>query len=265
MQQRINMARVSYKGQPAWCIVEGEQAYALEGDRFAGPRKGAALGPVSALKLLAPIEPHNKVLGLIDNYNLRFAIAGAENAPPPGKNGRDGPGYFFKPPSAWIGNGDPVLYPRVGEMVLYEAELGLVIGKRCKAVSAEQAADYVLGYTIVNDVSAHKTTTYGNRNYHLIRSKTFDTFCPIGPWISTGVDGDEVDVQAWINGEATDKRNTREMLWKTREIVAWISDGITLMPGDIVSCGAAQLGEMKRGDRMRFELSGIGVLENPVE
>jgi 2-keto-4-pentenoate hydratase/2-oxohepta-3-ene-1,7-dioic acid hydratase in catechol pathway len=263
--ERRHMARVSHQGRPAWCLVEAGQAYALEGDRFASPRKGAALGPIAGLRLLAPIEPGNKVMGLIDNYNLRFAIAGAENAPPPGKNNRDGPGYFFKPPSAWVGPGDPVVYPRVGEMVLYEAELGLVIGRRCKAVSADQAPDYVLGYTIVNDVSAHKTKTYGNRPYHIIRSKTFDTFCPIGPWIATGIDGDDVDVQAWINGVATDKRNTREMLWKTREIVAWISDGITLEPGDIISCGAAQLGEIRRGDRMRFELSGIGVLENPVE
>ena len=140
------------------------------------------------MRLLAPIDPRaNKVPAIAANYGER--------------DERDGPGIFMKQPGTVVGPGEPIVYPRIGRSIIHEAEVGIVIGKSARHVSVDDALDHVLGYTCVNDVSARELASSDLGRGTSMRWKHFDTFCPIGPWIVTGLDGDNLGIECRVNGE----------------------------------------------------------------
>lgn len=235
--------------EPRWAIVEDGTAFALEGSRFANPVKGGKIGRLSEFRLLAPIEATNNVIGLFGTWtNL---------------DGRDGPGIFIKPSTSRIDPEDAIVVPPIAGRVVFEAELGIVIGKPCRHVSAAEAPAFVLGYTIANDVTLFDIGV--KTNFPIVMGKCFDTFGPIGPWIVTGLDGGSLRLSSRLNGTELVSANTGRMLWSPAQIVSWVSTVISLSPGDIISCGTPPGYEaMSPGDVIECEIEHIGVLRNRV-
>ena len=247
----MQLARFSLNDQIQWGIVEGDDIRAIEGDLYDNPRAGSRLCALSDARLLAPIDAHaNKVVAIAANYG--------------DKAGRDGPGIFMKQPGTVIGPDDSIIYPRIGVRIIHEAEVGIVIGKQARHVSVEEALDYVLGYTCVNDVSASELTNNDVGAGMSLRWKHFDTFCPLGPVVATDIDGDNLRIQCRVNGQTQVDGNSADMLWGVAELVSWVSDVMTLYPGDIIPSGCPSVDEINIGDTVEVEIEGIGVLRNPV-
>ncbi len=245
----MKLARVLWQGKPLWAIIEGDIAYRLAGDRFARPRKGKELAKAGKLRLLAPIEPANKIVGMLGNFGAR------------GK--RKGPGLFLKPASTVIGQNDTIVQPSPGLPVHFEAELGVVIGRTAKNVSEGKALSHVLGYTIVNDATTFPALKEDGGPS--IRFKIYDTFCPIGPWIVTDIDAGALRLTSRLNGRICQDVSTREMCFTVAEVVAWVTSVMTLQPGDIITMGTPPgNAEMRPGDRIECAIEGIGVLFNRV-
>ncbi|MYE54933.1 MAG: DUF2437 domain-containing protein [Chloroflexi bacterium] len=247
----MHIARFSLNDRIQWGIVEGDEIRALDGDLYDNPRAGGRLCSLSDARLLAPIDAHaNKVVAIAANYG--------------DKAGRDGPGIFMKQPGTVIGPDDSIIYPRIGVRIIHEAEVGIVIGRRARHVSVEDALDYVLGYTCVNDVSANQLTNNDVGAGMSLRWKHFDTFCPLGPVVATDIDGDNLRVQCRVNGKTDVDGNSADMLWGVAELISWVSDVMTLYPGDIIPSGCPGVDEIKIGDTVEVEVEGIGILRNPV-
>jgi 2-keto-4-pentenoate hydratase/2-oxohepta-3-ene-1,7-dioic acid hydratase in catechol pathway len=183
------------------------------------------------------------------------------------------PIWFTKMPETVIGSGDVVRYPAgASEQLDYEAELGVIIGKGGRGISKANALDHVFGYTIINDVTARDLQA---RHKQWFLGKSLDTFCPMGPWITTRdeVDGANLDVRCWINGELRQNANTKDLIFDTPTLIESISAGLTLLPGDVIATGTpAGVGIgfnpprfMKRGDLMEIEITGLGRLSNRIE
>ena len=247
----MHIARFSLNDRIHWGIVEGDEVRAIEGDLYDSPRPGQRLSALSDARLLAPLDAHaNKVVAIAANYGERA--------------GRDGPGIFMKQPGTVIGPDDSIIYPRIGRRIIHEAEVGIVIGKQARHVSVSDALDYVLGYTCVNDVSANELTNSDIGAGMSLRWKHFDTFCPLGPVIATDIDGDNLRIQCRVNGETQVDGNSANMLWGVAELVSWVSDVMTLYPGDIIPSGCPGVDEINIGDMVEVEVEGIGILSNPV-
>jgi 2,4-diketo-3-deoxy-L-fuconate hydrolase len=220
--------------------------------------------PQDKLKLAIPFEPANVFcVGL--NYRDH---AQEGNVPIPQQ-----PMLFAKWTSAMVGPGQAIVLPPDTREVDYEAELGVVIGKKCRGVSADKALDYVAGYLCVNDVSARD---FQRMDGQFVRAKSQDTFGPIGPWMVTRdelVDPQALGIRCSVNGRMLQNSNTREMIFGVRELIAFISRGITLHPGDLISTGTPSgVGFAQKppvflhaGDEVAVELDGIGRLTNPVQ
>jgi len=153
-----------------------------------------------------------------------------------------------------------IIYPEGVEKLDYEAELGIVIKKITKNVSKQNAKDYILGYTCCNDVTAR---CIQKKDGQWTRAKSFDTFCPVGPVISTDIDPKNLDIELRLNGELKQKSNTKDMIFDVYEIVEFISSVMTLLPGDLILTGTPEgIGQMKKGDTVEVKIREIGVLEN---
>ena len=247
----MHIARFSLNDRIHWGIVEGDEVRAIEGDLHDSPRPGQRLCARSDARLLAPIDAHaNKVVAIAANYGDRA--------------GRDGPGIFMKQPGTVIGPDDSIIYPRIGRRIIHEAEVGIVIGKQARHVSVSDALDYVLGYTCVNDVSANELTNNDVGAGMSLRWKHFDTFCPLGPVVTTDIDGDNLRIRCRVNGQTQVDGNSANMLWGVAELVSWVSDVMTLYPGDIIPSGCPGVDEINIGDVVEVEVEGIGILSNPV-
>ena len=245
----MKTAYVLHDGSPCWASIDGDDVPALQGDRFAAPGRGARLGSLAEMKLLSPIEPTAKLVALLSNWR--------------GRDGRDGPGFFIKPRSTLINPGEAIVYPPQATRVDFEAEIGVVIGRRCRNVTPAEARDFVYGYTVVNDVTAFGLGVA--TNFDFLYGKSFDTFGVVGPWIVDDIDPDNQRLRAWIGDDVKCDTNTSRMNWNTHEVVSWISQVMTLNPGDVVSCGSPPDHEpFLPGDVVRVSVEGIGVLENPV-
>jgi 2-keto-4-pentenoate hydratase/2-oxohepta-3-ene-1,7-dioic acid hydratase in catechol pathway len=144
----------------------------------------------------------------------------------------------------------------------YEAEMGVVIGRRAYKVPVSNAADYILGVTCINDVTARDLQT---KDVQYTRAKGFDTFAPIGPCIAVGLDPSALDIEGWVNDEKRQSSNTRQLIFPVQEIIAFITAVMTLLPGDVIATGTpAGIGALRRGDRFAVKIAGIGELSNPV-
>jgi len=240
---------------PAFGIVEGDTVYAGEGDVFTGLAKGAEVGAVSDVQLLAPIEP-GKVLAIGMNYLKHVKELDATREVP------TEPVVFMKPQSAIIGPGAAIELAYPENDTHYEAELVVVIGKTAHRVSEAEALDYVLGYTAGNDVSDRVQQMGG---IQWIRGKGYNTYLPLGPVIETELDPGNVTVQSRLNGEKRQDDNTNGLIFNVPFLIQFLSDVMTLNPGDIIMTGTPHgVGGMKAGDTIEIEVGGVGVLSNPV-
>ncbi|MEF3254926.1 MAG: fumarylacetoacetate hydrolase family protein [Deferribacterales bacterium] len=208
---------------------------------------------LSDVKLLPPILP-SKVVCVGRNY--------AEHAKELGNEVPEEPLIFLKPSTAIIGHEDNIIYPNASKEVHFEAELGVVIGKKCKAVTPEEAKGYILGFTCVNDVTARDIQRKENK---FTRAKSFDTFAPLGPVIETELDPLNVKVISRLNGEIKQNGTTKDMIHNVYQLISFISNIMTLLPGDVIATGTPSgVGPMNVGDTIEVEVEGIGVLRNYV-
>ena len=238
---------------------------------------GGLSGPLSAVKLRAPLPCPGKLLCLAGNYASHILEGGGNF---PGKE-KMIPRFFMKPCTSIIGTGDAIRIPPSTSFADWELELAVVIGKRGRDLTAGQALEHIGGYTIFNDISARELTfrsalpqQEGDYFFDWLVGKWFDTFGPMGPWLTTA---DEIDpfanlsMKLWHNGKLQQDANSGQMIFAPAEAIAFISQFVTLEPGDVISTGTpAGVGSVKKirlnpGDHIRGEIEGLGVLENPVE
>jgi 2-keto-4-pentenoate hydratase/2-oxohepta-3-ene-1,7-dioic acid hydratase in catechol pathway len=209
--------------------------------------------PLKEVKLLAPTIP-SKIVCIGKNF--------ADHAAEIGEEVTVEPLIFFKPSSSIIGHGDAIVIPPQSKQVELEAELCLVIGKLAKNVSEEKALEYLWGVTIANDVTA-RDLQFGDGQW--ARSKGFDTFCPLGPWVETEFVPDGQVIESRINGEIRQNVAITEMVHKIPAIISYVSKNMSLLPGDIILTGSpAGISVINSGDLIECEIEGIGILSNPV-
>jgi 2-keto-4-pentenoate hydratase/2-oxohepta-3-ene-1,7-dioic acid hydratase in catechol pathway len=248
----MKLFRVDHEGTPRYAIEEGGVFRLADGDVFAGPpfQTGAEITP---RRILSPVTP-SKVVAIGLNYKDHAAEM---NKPLPVE-----PLMFMKPSTAVIGPEDAIRLPTGAGAIHHEAELGVVIGRLAHRVPADKALAYVLGLTCVNDVTARELQ---KKDVQYTRAKGFDTFAPIGPCVAIGLDPAELDIEGWVNGERRQSSNTRQLIFSVREIIAFVSAVMTLLPGDVIATGTPSgVGPLAPGDRVTVKLSGIGELSNPV-
>ncbi|MFW6359030.1 MAG: fumarylacetoacetate hydrolase family protein [Chroococcales cyanobacterium] len=205
-------------------------------------------------QLLAPCAP-SKIVAVGKNYRNHAAEMGT---PVP-----EEPLLFLKPPTTVIADATPIYYPPQSQRVDYEGELALVIGERTTNCTLEQARTKIWGYTIANDVTARDLQ---RKDGQWTRAKGFDTFCPLGPWIVRELSAG-ARLQTFVNDEAEPKQSASisEMVFPPDVLISYISQVMTLLPGDVILTGTPEgVGELVKGDRVRIEIEGIGILENSV-
>jgi 2-keto-4-pentenoate hydratase/2-oxohepta-3-ene-1,7-dioic acid hydratase in catechol pathway len=205
------------------------------------------------VKFLSPTRP-TKIVAVGLNYK-----AHAEEM---GKPLPEEPLLFMKPSTAVIANKMRIVLPKVSERVDYEGELAIVIGRRCRKVSPEEAKDYILGYSCFNDVTARDLQ---QKDVQYTRAKSFDTFAPYGPWLVTDIDPMNLKIVTRVNGEVKQEGNTADMIFSPFELVSFVSQVMTLLPGDVIATGTPPgVGPLNAGDRVEVEIEGIGTLINYV-
>jgi 2-keto-4-pentenoate hydratase/2-oxohepta-3-ene-1,7-dioic acid hydratase in catechol pathway len=225
----------------------------IQGDLFCQYRRREAKTPLAEIKLAAPCQP-TKIVCVGRNY--------VEHAKELGNDVPRVPLIFMKPPSSITFSGEAIILPPQSAQVEHEAELVVVIGKRGRYITAEEAKSYVLGYTIGNDVTARDLQKTDGQ---WTRAKGFDTFCSFGPWIDTDFDPSDAVVTCRVNGQMRQMASTRDMVFNVGTLVAYISSVMTLEPGDLIFTGTpAGVGELRDGDEVVVEIEGLGVLRNPV-
>jgi 2-keto-4-pentenoate hydratase/2-oxohepta-3-ene-1,7-dioic acid hydratase in catechol pathway len=227
--------------------VEGNSVFSVEGDGVSREL------PLTQVRLLPPALP-TKVVAIGLNYR--------DHAEEMKVQLPDEPLLFIKPPSSVIGPEDEIVMPAQSSRVDYEAELAIVIGKTAKDVSRKDAQDYILGYTCLNDVTARDLQS---KDGQWTRAKSFDTFCPIGPWIETDVDPSDLKIELYLNGECKQASRTSNLIFDSFQLVEFVSSVMTLMPGDLIATGTTSgIGPMNAGDTVEVRIEGIGSLKNAV-
>lgn len=251
MEKRIRFS-IGPAGPARYGVLEGDTVYETPSAVSSG--RGAS-HRLSDVKLLTPCEP-SKIVCVGRNY--------VDHAKEFGNPVPEEPLIFLKPPSSLIAAGEPIVYPAITEHVSYEGELGVVIGKRAKHVTAAEAEDYILGYTCVNDMTARDLQ---KKDTQWTRSKGFDTFCPVGPWIVLRHDVvfDQLRVRTFVDGEKKQDASVRDMIFPVPVIIEFVTQFMTLEPGDLLATGTPSgVGPVLPGSIIRVEIEGIGALENPV-
>ncbi len=250
----MRIVRYQVKNDPprtGWIL--DDQVGPIEGSIFGEYRRLKADTPLDSVRLLAPAQP-GKIICVGRNY--------VEHAKELGNDVPKVPLIFLKPPSSIINPGDPILLPPQSRQVEHEAELVAVIGKRGRNITPEQAREYILGYTVGNDVTARDLQKSDGQ---WTRAKGFDTFCPFGPVIDTDFDPSDALVTCKVNGEPRQMASTRDMVFNVNTLIAFISSVMTLEPGDLIFTGTpAGVGPLLDGDEVVCEIEGLGVLRNPV-
>lgn len=246
---------------PRWGLVLDQVVYRLLSAPYMRPLHDGLYAPqitgtpvaLASVKLLAPVRPR-KIVCVGRNY--------AEHAAELGNQVPTEPLIFLKPPTTIIGPGDAIVYPDLSKSVHHEAELALVIGSRCRHVSAAEATKVIFGYTLANDVTARDLQ---NSDKQWTRGKGFDTFCPVGPWVDTTFDPAQRVVRCLVNGEVRQNGNTDLMIYSLGRIIEFVTQFMTLEPGDLVLTGTpAGVGPLQPGDTVTVEIEGLGTLANPV-
>jgi 2-keto-4-pentenoate hydratase/2-oxohepta-3-ene-1,7-dioic acid hydratase in catechol pathway len=254
----VRIARFATDDEPRFAAVGEDRSGAsilavLDGDPLYRPIQltGETI-PLEDARLVAPVLPRSKVVGVGRNYREHAAELG--NAVPAE------PLLFFKPNTSVIGPGEPIVLPRQSHNVHHEAELAVVIGRICRDVPPERVPDVVFGYTCGNDVTARDLQ---KRDGQWARAKGFDSFCPLGPWIETDLDPADLEVTCTVGIERRQLGRTSEMIHDVAELVTYISAAFTLLPGDVILTGTpAGVGPIVDGDDVTVAIEGIGELTN---
>ncbi len=247
------IVRFSHQGKVRYGLVSGGKLRLYEGSPFSGGQVGKQTAPFNEVRLLAPCRP-SKVVAVGLNYK---AHAKEVNKPLPAE-----PMLFLKPSTSVIGPGEAIVRPPISQRVDHESELGVVMGRQCRLVSPVEAKDYILGYTCLNDVTARDLQ---RQDIQYTRAKGFDTFCPLGPIIALDLDPTKAQVKALVNGEVRQNTNTSDMIFDVYTLVSFISQVMTLKPGDVIATGTPSgISPLQAGDTVAIEVQGVGVLSNPV-
>jgi len=247
--------RIEHQGRARIGTIEGDLIRLHEGDMFAGATPTAETVAVAEARWLTPTVP-TKMVALWNNFH---AAAGKNGWAIPAE-----PLYFIKTPNTFNPHGQPVRAPKSYDgRVVYEGELGIVIGKTCTAVPVDQAADHIFGYTCVNDVTALELLQRDPAFPQWTRAKNFDTFGAFGPVVATGLDPAGLVVRTLVNGRERQNYPASDMIFAPAELVSRISQDMTLVPGDVIACGTS-LGvlPMKPGTTVEVAIDGIGILRN---
>lgn len=255
----MKLCRVSHESllTARYAVLEGSRVLPLaESYNFEPVQRQNEEGLLSLdeVKLLAPVAP-SKIVCVGRNYR--------EHAAELGNKMPDEPLLFLKAPSAVVASGEQIQLPSVSQQVEHEGELGVVIGRIARKLSSnDDPLSYVFGYTCVNDVTARDLQ---RKDVQFTRGKSFDTFCPAGPWIETDIDASNASVETRLNGEVKQKGNTADMAFSVSFLIRYISEIMTLYPGDLIATGTpAGVSRMQHGDTVEVEVAGIGVLQNRV-
>ncbi|WP_374929885.1 fumarylacetoacetate hydrolase family protein [Kytococcus sedentarius] len=242
--------------EPRYGLMDGEGAKIAEitGDPLYMPIEltGRTL-TTDDVRLLAPVIPRSKVVGIRRNY--------ADHAQELGNEVDAEPGLFLIPNTAVCGPGDPVMMPALSSEISYEGELAVVIGRMCKDIEPDEVASVVFGYTCANDVTARDLQKADGQ---WARAKGMDTFCPLGPWIETELDTTDLVVRTRLDGEVVQDGRTSDMVFDVAACVSHASKAFTLLPGDVILTGTpAGVGTVQPGQRVEVSIQGIGRLANP--
>ena len=248
--------RFEHNGHSGFGVLDGGVIKVHRGDMFNDPQVTAETLAIDDVQVLTPTVPSKMIV----MYNNSHAIISKKRAATP-----EYPLFFVKPSSTFLPHNQPILLPhRHSSRVVLEGELGIVIGKTCKDVTLEQARDVIFGYTCVNDVTAQDIVEHPTLPQH-VYSKAFDTFGIFGPVVVTDVDPYELEIESWLNGQQCQQFSVRDYVFGPYELVAYLSEIMTLHPGDIISCGTSLgVAPLSRGDRVEVRIPGVGNLINSV-
>ena len=254
----MKIARYEIDGKTGYGrIDDNETIHAFKGLPFDASELTGQTQRLKDVRLLAPLELP-RIIGVGLNYvsHIKESQAKAPSFPM----------LFMKHGSAVIGPDQPIIYPRQGKNVHFEGELAAIMGKSARRVPEKEALDYVFGYTCANDVSERILQRAEMDMGCLLIGKSFDTFCPLGPVIATEIDPTDLNLLTRVNGKIRQQINTSDLLFSVAELVSYISDAFTLLPGDVIITGTPSgVGAVEPGDIIEIEISGIGVLKNTVE
>ena len=254
MEKRIRFS-LNRNAEPTTPDGSPEVNYGIvEGDAVVERQTGARYR-LAEVRLLPPCWP-TKIVGVGRNYREHASEFGN---PVPAE-----PLLFLKPPSSLVASGDAIVYPALSARVDFEGELGVVIGRRARNVLAQEAENYVLGYTCLNDVTARDLQ---RKDGQFTRGKGFDTFCPVGPWVvpREQVAFEELRIRTFVNGEKKQDASVTEMIFPVGAIIAYVTQFMTLEPGDLIATGTPSgVGPLEVGSIVQIEIEGIGLLENRV-
>jgi 2-keto-4-pentenoate hydratase/2-oxohepta-3-ene-1,7-dioic acid hydratase in catechol pathway len=248
----MRIARFSTDDGVSFGVIEDDSIAAIAAHPFGELRFTGHRFPLADVRLVAPILP-SKVVAIGKNYADHAREMGGE---PP-----DEPVIFLKPSTSVIGPGEAIAYPqKLSERVDHEGELAVVIGRLCRDVPVERAADVILGYTCANDVTARDLQ---KRDGQWTRGKGFDTFCPIGPWIETSADPSDLAITTTVNGSVRQESRTSLLLHGVPALIAYVSQVMTLLPGDVILTGTpAGVGPLEIGDEVAVTIESVGTLTN---
>jgi 2-keto-4-pentenoate hydratase/2-oxohepta-3-ene-1,7-dioic acid hydratase in catechol pathway len=250
--------RFEHQGRAGFGVLENDSIRIHTGDMYAGAQATGATVALAAVKVLTPTQP-SKMVALWNNFHALAAKLG--NPVPPE------PLYFLKGNNSFLAHGETIRAPAsYSGKVVYEGELGIVIGKRCTAVSEAQAPGCIFGYTCINDVTAAEILNKDASFAQWSRAKSFDTFGVFGPVVATGLDPAKLTVKTILNGQERQNYPVADMIFAPAKLVSLISQDMTLEPGDVIACGTSLgVGSMKPGSSVSIVIDGIGTLSNRYE
>jgi 2-keto-4-pentenoate hydratase/2-oxohepta-3-ene-1,7-dioic acid hydratase in catechol pathway len=257
MAEITRWVRFEHQGQAGFGTLNGEAVAVHSGDVFGTALPTGQTLALADVRLLAPVRP-GKILALWNNY---LALAAKLGLADPAE-----PLYFMKAPSSLLDPGETIVAPPGQGKIVFEGELAVVIGRRAKAVSEAQALQFVFGYTCCNDVTAAEVLNRDASFAQWVRAKSYDSFCPLGPCIATGLDPATLSVKTWLDGQLRQDYPVADIRFSVPRLVSLISHDMTLEPGDVILCGTSVgVGSMKPGQTVVVEIEGIGRLVNRFE
>ena len=249
----MKIARFKYKNKIYYGKVEDNAVYIITGPVFEKFHTTDKRVSISDVDILSPVAP-SKIICVGLNYKDH---AKELNMPIPQQ-----PIIFLKPPTSATGHNRKIIYPKGVTRLDYEAELAIVIKRKARNIDKKSAKDYILGYTCLNDVTARDLQ---QKDVQWTRAKSFDTFCPLGPYIETRIDPENLAIRLYLNGELKQSSTTGNLIFKIYELVSFISKVMTLEPSDIIATGTPPgVGPMEIGDVVEVDIEGIGRLRNVV-
>lgn len=244
-------------GEPRMGVVQDEFINLFKGSDHELPGLDVGFGDARyywhEYELLPPVTP-GKIICVGLNYRDHAAELSMDVP--------EEPVLFIKPASSLVGTHAHIIYPKASQQLDYEAELAVIIGQTAKNVKRQDASQYIYGYTCGNDVTARDLQ---RKDGQWTRAKSFDTFCPLGPWIETELDPTDIRIKSWLNGQIKQDSRTSQLIFPVDQLIEFISGIMTLNPGDVIMTGTPPgVGQMQDGDEIRVEIEGIGTLTNTV-